>query len=215
MRYVAVLIAILAMLPLSPAKDEFQPSDFVQQHLNSIGTDEARAAVKNRFAEGIVTSTIVNGGPQVWEGNEVFASEGEKLATVLKFPPSVYRSEWFVRDGKKSSIAPERPRVWSQLGQFIMVNNEILTEGLWGGTLSTGWAVSRRPENRAKLQDRGLKKVEGRELRRVEYLPRKSSDLDIQLYFEPDTFRHVMTIYLMAKWPPKPARRTVCRFQKY
>ena len=44
------------------------------------------------------------------------------------------------------------------------------------------------------------KKVDGRELRRVDYIPRKS-DLEIQLYFESDTFRHVMTVYLFAGSP--------------
>src|SRR5208282_5837324 len=50
-------------------------------------------------------------------------------------------------------------------------------------------------ERQAKLQDQGLKKMDGRELRRVDYMPKKSSDLQIELYFEPDTFRHVMTVY--------------------
>jgi hypothetical protein len=81
------------------------------------------------------------------------------------------------------------------------VHNEILTEGLWGGTLSTGWALAHLDERLAKLQDRGLKKVNGRELRRVDYTPKKHSDLEIQLYFEPDTFRHVMTVYSMTISP--------------
>jgi hypothetical protein len=76
-----------------------------------------------------------------------------------------------------------------------MAHHEILTEGLWGGTLSTGWALARMDERLAKLEDRGLKKVDGRELHRVDYVPKKPSDLQIELYFEPETFRHVMTVY--------------------
>jgi|SRR5208282_2522867 len=201
MRYLAVWIALLALLSVSPAKDEFQPGDFIRQHLNSIGTDQARAAVKNRLAQGTVSSQVVNGGPQVWDGQETFVSEGDRFASLLKFAPSVYRTEWFVRDGQRTSVAPVRPGRYTALSQFVMVHNEILTEGLWGGTLSTGWAVSRLEENHAHLQDRGLKKVDGRELRRVDYIPKKSSDLEIQLYFEPDTFRHVMTVYLIVQRP--------------
>jgi hypothetical protein len=139
----------------------------------------------------------VNGGPQLWIGKATFFSEGEKVASLLEFSPTTYHTELFVRNDRKTSVAQLRPGVWSEFGQFIMVHNEILTEGLWGGTLSTGWAVSRWKENHAKLQDRGLKKVDGRELHRVDYVPKKSSDLEIQLYFEPDTFRHVMTLYIL------------------
>jgi hypothetical protein len=200
MRYLAVLIALLAVLSVSPAKDELNPGDFVRQHLDSTGTDQARAAVKNRVAQGTVTSQVVNGGPQLWVGKATFFSEGEKVASLLEFPPTTYHTELFVGNDRKTSVAQLRPGVWSGFGQFIMVHNEIMTEGLWGGTLSTAWAVSRWKENHAKLQDRGLKKVDGRELHRVDYIPKKGSDLEIQLYFEPDTYRHVMTVYILT--PP-------------
>ena len=56
MRSLAVLVVIVAMFSVSAAKDEFQAGDFVKQHLNSIGTEQARAAAKNRvFAQGTVT----------------------------------------------------------------------------------------------------------------------------------------------------------------
>jgi hypothetical protein len=42
------------MLSVSPAKGELQVGDLVKQHLNSIGTEQARAAVKSRVAEGTV-----------------------------------------------------------------------------------------------------------------------------------------------------------------
>jgi hypothetical protein len=35
----------------------------------------------------------------------------------------------------------------------------------------------------------------------MDYLPKKHSDLEIQLYFEPDTLRHVMTVYLLTISP--------------
>jgi hypothetical protein len=197
MRSLAVFVALLAMLALSAAKDEFQAGDFVNQHLNSIGTEQARAAAKNRVAQGTVTFQLLNRGPQTWEGPATLVSEGDKLASLMKFPPTVFRAEWFVRDGKKTSVAPVAPGRWTEFGDFIKTHNEILTEGLWGGALSTGWALSHLDERRAKLQDRGVKKVDGIELHRIDYIPKKGSDLEIQLYFEPDTFRHVMTVYLM------------------
>ena len=52
----------------------------------------------------------------------------------------------------------------------------------------------------AKAKYEGVKKIDGRELHDLTYVPNKSSsgsDLTIHLYFEPDTFRHVMTVYRM------------------
>lgn len=204
MRFLAVFVALVSMVSVSAAKDESKVTEFVNLHLNSIGTEQARAAVKNCVAQGTVKFQILNRGPQVWEGPATLVSEGDKLAALMKFPPTVYRTEWFVRDGQRTSVAPVRPGGgprtggWSEFGDFIKTHNEILTEGLWGGTLSTGWALSHLDERRAKLEDRGVKKVDGIELHRIDYVPKKSSDLEIQLYFEPDTFRHVMTVYLMS-----------------
>ena len=195
MRILGVFVAVVTLLSFSAAKDD--AADFVNQHLNSIGTEQARAAVKTRVAQGHVKFQILNRGPIVWDGPATLVSENDKLAALMKFPPTVYRTEWFVRDGKKTSIAPVIPGRWSAFGNFIKAHNEILTEGLWGGTLSTGWALSHLDENRAKLQDRGVKKVDGVELHRIDYFPKKSSDLEIQLYFEPQTSRHVLTVYLL------------------
>jgi hypothetical protein len=212
MRFTAICLAVLTMVSFGVCKDEFVASSFVRQQLNSIGTDRARNSVKNRYAEGAVSYEVVNGGPTRWEGVENFASEDEKVVTLLKFPPSNYLTEWFVQNHKKVAIAPIRPGRWSAFGNFVKVHDEILTEGLWGGTLSTGWALSRWEENHAKLTDRGLKKMDGRELRRVDYDPGRATDLEIQLYFEPDTFRHVATVYLLYY---QPLNRVVERFSDF
>src|SRR5664279_1737150 len=201
MRTLAVVVAMVAMLSISPAKDESQLGDLVKQHLNSIGTEQARVAVKSRATEGTVSFQVENATSGRQDGKEVFVSDGGKFVSLLKLPNPNYHGERFVSDGKKTLIAQVKPGAWSRLGEFVMVHNEILTEGLWGGTLSTGWALAHLDERLAKLQDRGLKKVNGRDLRRVDYSPKKRSDLEIQLYFEPDTFRHVMTVYSMTISP--------------
>jgi hypothetical protein len=201
MRSLAVFVALVAMLSVSSAKDESQVADLVKQHLNSIGTEQARAGVKSRATEGTLSFQVLNANTGRQDGKEVFVSEGDKLVSLLKLPNPSYHGERFVSDGKKALIADLKPGVYSSLGDFIMVHPEILTEGLWGGTLSTGWALGHLDERQAKLQDRGLKKMDGRELRRLDYAPKKHSDLEIQLYFEPDSFRHVMTVYSLTISP--------------
>ncbi|HEY1656942.1 MAG TPA: hypothetical protein VGG14_01240 [Candidatus Sulfotelmatobacter sp.] len=204
MRPFAVCFTLLAIVSSGAAKDKFETADFVQQQLNSIGTNENRAAVKDRVVQGSVTFEILNRGPVTWQGPATMVSEGDELATQFKFPPTVYRTEWFVSDGKKASTAPVRPGRWTEFGDFVRTHNQILTEGLWGGTMSTAWALAHLDERRAKLEDRGMKKIDGVELHRVDYIPRKNGDdLEIQLYFEPDSYRHVMTVYLMTVVAPQ------------
>jgi hypothetical protein len=201
MRSLAVLVAVVTLLSVSSAKDGPSVADLVKQNLNSIGTEQARSAVKSRATEGTVSFQLENAGSGRQDGKEVFVSDGGKIVSLLKLPNPDYHGERFVSDGKKTLIAQVKPGVWSRLGDFVMVHNEILTEGLWGGTLSTGWALAHLDERLAKLQDRGLKTVNGRQLRRLDYSPKKHSDLEIQLYFEPDTLRHVMTLYSLTISP--------------
>ena len=194
MRSPGVFVALVALLSVSVAKDEFRAADFVKQHLNSIGTEQARAAVKNQLVLGDLSFQYLNVAGIV-TGNVQFVSEGDKFVSVLKIPSPEYRGEQFATDGKKTAVNQPKPGVYSAMGRFVFEHNEVLTEGLWGGALSTAWALSHLDERQAKLQDQGLKKVDGHELHRVDYIPKKHSDLEIQLYFEPDTSRHVMTVY--------------------
>jgi hypothetical protein len=175
-----------------------QVGDLVKQHLNAIGTEQARAAVNNRAAEGTLSFRVLNSGAGRQDGKQVFVSEGNKLVSLLKLPNPSYHGERFVSDGKTSVVAQLKPGIYSNLGQFVLVHNEVLTEGLWGGTLSTGWALAHLDERRAKLKYQGQRKVDGRDLHRVQYTPSKHTDLDIELYFDPETFRHVMTVYELA-----------------
>jgi hypothetical protein len=45
MRSPIVVLALAAVLSASAAEDKFQAADFVKQHLNSIGPEQAREAV--------------------------------------------------------------------------------------------------------------------------------------------------------------------------
>jgi hypothetical protein len=207
MRSLALSVALVAVLPVSAAKHEFQAGDFVKQHLNSIGPEQARAAVKNRGVGGTVSFQMLPGGAGREDGKQVLVSEGDKLVSLFQLPNARYPGERFVSDGKKVFVAETNASVHSPLGEFVEAHSEILTEGLWGGTLSTAWPLAQLDKRQAKLEDRGLKKVDGRELHRVDYVPKKPSDLQIELYFEPDTFRHVMTVYLFETTPPMSRNR--------
>lgn len=200
MRFLRVASVLLVLLSFCMAKDQPSTADFVKQHLASIGTDQARAAAKNRVAEGSVKFEILNrGGSQ--DGKAVLVSDGNKLVALLKLPNPSYHGERFVSDGKKVMVAQMTPGNYSTFGSFVWNHSEVLTEGLLGGTLSTAWPLANLEERRARLQDRGTRKIDGKELRVMQYMPAKRSDLEILLYMDPETGRHVMTSYWLEIGP--------------
>jgi hypothetical protein len=106
------------MLSVSAAKDEFQADDFVKQHLNSIGTEQARAAVKNRLAKGDLSFQYLNVAGIV-NGTLQFVSEGDKFVSVLKIPSPDYHGEQFASAGKKTAVIQVKPGIDSALGRFV------------------------------------------------------------------------------------------------
>jgi len=190
-----VLACIFCLLPPNPHGQGLSVDELVAKHLAAIGTPEARAAAKTRVAQGsAVFKILVGGGGQI-EGTSGMVSEGRKQRFVMRFQQN-YHGENFLLNGDKVSIGfSNSDQTRSGLASLIYAQDAIVREGLWGGVLSTGWALLDVPGRQPRLSYDGLKKVDGRDLHRLTYLPRKGTDLKIQLFFEPDTFRHVMTTY--------------------
>ena len=178
-----------------------KPEDLVIKHLASIGTPQAIAAAKSRVVEGKIHFTIQPDGSGTLDGKQTFASEGDKEHFYLALSNPTYRGERFIFDGSKISIADITPGIRSSLGEFIHVQDRIIREGLWGGVLSTNWALLYAEQRHAKLSYAGLKKINGQELHQLNYTPTKHSDLRISLYFEPETFRHAITVYSLTISP--------------
>jgi hypothetical protein len=77
----------------------------------------------------------------------------------------------------------------------------IIKEGWLGGELSTAWALQNLDPGRVKLHDMGVKRIDGHELHGIEYLSSDSADMTVKLYFDPETYRHVMTVYSVLHVP--------------
>jgi hypothetical protein len=170
--------------------------ELVAQHLDSIATPEVRAGIKTRVAQGPVEFRIMVGGAGVLDGKAVLVSEGQKLQFMMKLPNNQYRGEQFVFDGEKDKVAfSGAQQTRSSVGNFVFVQDAVVREGLIGGTLSTAWPLLDLNERKAKLTFEGLKKIDGQDLYALRYHPHKNSDLEINLYFDPQTYRHVETTY--------------------
>ena len=195
MFFVCLFVACLA-LPSFGEDAKLQVSDVISRHLESIGTASARAAVKSRSIRASVHYQILEGTPGSSEGVGMLVSDARRLSIALKPSDTQYPGEQFVFDGSKSLIALIAPSTRSMLGEFLYSHDAILRDGLLGGSLMTTWALLDVNGRKATIKFDGLKKIDGRNLYEISYIPHKAdADLLIHLYFEPDTFRHVKTMY--------------------
>jgi hypothetical protein len=205
MRLIAVICVLLTSLSGSAAADDTKPEDIVAKHLDSIGTAEARAAVKSRVLQGTLHFRDLIGNIGNADGNWWDVSEQRKSNFGMKFGGGTWNGEEFVFDGDKPRFAAfTSSRQPSPFGDFVHTHDFLLKEGLLGGELSTAWALENLDYNRAKLKYEGLKKIDGRELQCIEYLS-KSDDMNVKLLFDPETHRHVMTVYSLV-WEPGVGR---------
>jgi hypothetical protein len=193
-----VLFALFASVVCAPAKDEkISVDQLLKKHLQSIGkTTEPTTAT--RVLQGKVVFSEIIGRNVRLEGASSVLSQGRKFKCSFQFGLPQYQGEQFVFDGQKSMVGMIDPTSRSNLGTFLYSQEEVLREGLFGGTLSTGWPLLRLAQSGAKLEYEGVRKIEGRELHDVIYVPKKrggNGELLIHLYFEPETYRHVMTVY--------------------
>lgn len=191
-RLAIILLAIITALPALAAESTLSLADLISKHLNSIGTPEQRAAAKTRVATGTSHYKIVNGGTGEMDGSATLVGEGRNLRFVMKYKAGEYRGEDLLTDGDRVQVFGNPKR--SLIGQFLYDQNPLISEGLLGGTLGTAWPLLDPKSRSAKLSYEGLKNIAGTELHEVKYVPKKKGDLDIRLYFEKETFRHVLTV---------------------
>jgi hypothetical protein len=191
----AVVVLRTAIVPTLHA-EEMKPEELVARNLDSIGTAEVRAAARSRIVQGTSHYKILVGAGGELQGTSALVSEGRKSVLMIKLANNDYRGEQFVTDGEKVSVAATTSsHKWSDLGEFVRSQDQIVREGLLGGELTTAWALLNLGDNKAKLNFDGQKKVDGRTAYQLTYHSKKRDDLTVHLYFDPQTFQHIMTTY--------------------
>jgi len=205
MRRLRILLALFLLPALTqwPPRQVYasdatiKPEELLTRHLDSIASSETRGSAKTRIVQGTAVYRILVGGGGRSEGTTGFVSEGHKLRWMVKLPLIDYRGENIVFDGNAVGVSfANSNQSRSPFASFIATQDVIVREGLLGGTLSTAWPLLEGSERKAKLIVEGLKKVDGRQLYQVRYEPSRRTDAHIMLYFEPETFRHVKTVYV-------------------
>ena len=197
-------VLLLAMLtPVAAKGPKMKPEELVARHPAALGSPESRSVVQSHGARGTACMEVLRGGSGFLEGPVVLASQGRKVLFSKQFNPLNYSAEQVSFDGEKCYVGNIQPGVRSQLGQFLYQYDEIVREGLFGGVLSTAWPLLDLEERNPKLDYRELKKVSGQELLELRYRIRKGGgDVNIRLYFDPESFRHMATTYKLTLSAP-------------
>ena len=127
-----------------------------------------------------------------------------KLRLTLQFSTQCYGGEQLIYDGNTLHVSASTQSFRkSPLGLVIRTQPVLVQEGLIGGILNTNWVLLHK-DVADQLRDEEIKRIDGNSALSVRYRPKGRSDLQIHLYFEPDTFRHIMSIYTFTV--PKPGR---------
>ena len=180
-------------LPSSSFSQKLTPEDILVKHLDSIGTATARAGNTSRIVVGNADVEFTSQKNLPAQGRIVLASAADKMFWGLKLNALDYPFDKFSFDGSKAKVAFVRNGLRSILGNFVVTNDVLLKESLFGGTLSTSWALLDLKSKNVKLTSEGRKKVDGKDVYALGYAAK--SDVAITLYFDAETFQHVRTEY--------------------
>jgi len=193
-----IVVVALAFTGTAHSSTNPSPDDIVTRNLDSIARADVRAAEKSRVVRGNLQFHILVGGSGGANGAWDLVSSGRDLDLVMQFGLGDWRGEQFTFNGSKVGIAlPTASHHRSVFGEFIASQDFLVKEGLLGGELGTGWALKNLATTGGQLQNRGIKKIDGKELLAFQYSSKHSSDMQVFLYFDPETGRHLHTIYTM------------------
>lgn len=186
---------LVCLFAVNSIAQKMKAEDVIAKHLDSIATAEKRAEIKSMIAVGEVTVNYITQKNQSAQGRIVLASADDKLFYGMNLNAADYPSEKFSFDGKKAKVAVVRAGSRSILGNFVSTNDLLLEESLLGGTLSTSWSFLHLANKKAKLSYDGTKKIDGKEVYAIGYSVKGGGDIDVTLYFDKTTFRHVRSEY--------------------
>jgi hypothetical protein len=198
-RWAVALIAVASMtLPMQAAQKKMTPEELVRLHLQALTAGAMPPPGQGRDVKGTVSATTPARAAGVLPGTFRLTSGGSGSRLMLRFDTDKYEGETFTLEGGKVDIANAEPRTGSRsaVGNFLARNQVIVAEGLLGGVLSSRWPLMDVAGRRAKLTYDGLKTLSGRELHRLRYRAKDNQgNLEVELYFDPATYRHVASVY--------------------
>jgi hypothetical protein len=197
----AVVLILFGSLFVGLRGADLKADEIITKHLESLGNEKKRQSIKNLLTIG--NSEFIIKIPQSKIlGKALIASDSKNLMLISSFPASDYPFEKIGFFDSKINIPFVRPGFRSPLGNYLLLNNQILSNGLFAGSITPSWRFLTL--NKEALENGGKKKIGGRETYIIKFFPKEASGADssIKLYFDAQNFQHLRTEYLQ-KIPSK------------
>jgi hypothetical protein len=195
---VAGLLVVCSTNPRTAAQPKLTPEELVKLHLRALTAGVLPAREQTRDVKGVVAVTMPAKATGQMNGAFLLTSGAAGSRFTLKFDSDLYEGEAFTATGDKVDIANAQPRTGSRsaVGNFVARYPVIVSEGLLGGALNTRWPLLDTAGRRPKLWYDGMKTLAGRELHRLRYRAKDNQgSLEVHLFFDPKTYRHVASVY--------------------
>jgi hypothetical protein len=175
--------------------DKVSVEEVIAKHLESVGPAETRASIKTRIVVGTVLAALHAPHNANFAGTVIMASDGNKNFIGMQFENSGYAQEKFASDGQDVTIGLTTPGNRSNLGDFLLTHKDAVKLGLLGGTLSSAWPLLNAIDPKIKLSYAGTKKINGIQAIEIKLTPKSGSDLQMSLFFDQESYRHIRTEY--------------------
>ena len=205
-RLVFFFILLFATVFVSSGQDP-TVEEALKRHAESIGTENARTEASDRVAIG-VSEFVLNLPSARSAGKMLFASDRGNVMLISSFDLLEYPYEKIGFFRGKIDIPFITPGTRSPMGSYILLNDNLLSERLFGGVINSSWRML-DPSVVERLRFGGRKKVNGKDAFVLRFNPKMatSADSSIDLYFDAKTFRHLRSEYRQ-KIPDKNAYPT-------
>ncbi len=182
---------------LGQDKPKVKAEEILAKHAESVGTPEALAASINRKFQGTAQVRNVRRSTSTILGGAFLASTAEKHLALMAFESASqadYKGDRIIFDGRKLTIPYVTAAERSPVGTFVFEYPEIAQKYMFGGALFASWALLDAGKV-GKFELQGREKIEGVETFKIKYTPKGGSSLNIRMYFDAATFRHLRTEY--------------------
>jgi len=190
-------LVLLIINSVNAQSTKLTAADVIAKHLASIGTPDAIANVKSRVMIGEGQLMEKTGSLGHARGPAQLASDGDKLLLAMILNSNDYPYEKIGFDGKKMSVARPLGKE-SPLVYFLKSQGSIVKDGFFTGVLSAAWPLLDSANSKIKFSYNGTEMVGGRLLHKLKFT---DADLQVTLFFEDNTFRHVATRYYYSIQP--------------
>lgn len=184
------------------AEPKLKPSEIVNRHLESLGSEHIRSQILHREAHGscrkfgriadVRGSTFVAGG--VYRGRIDLLCSISYFRINMLFDSNEYPVDSIIFDGEDVKAALFGANRTGRLAQYLANHSFCLKEGLFGGALSLDWLLLRSENKLGRFHSSGKKKFKGQNCQKVRYRL-SAAEHSITLYFSSETGCHLGTDY--------------------